>query len=265
MRHSLLTADVSPLIPSDESAILQSQQPATTAVAAAVTSITSEFIHASLVAATQSHHYTESTENTCTSSDISTSYCTIINADCTMSPLLSSSSTRRSRTATCVSAPKMSHSSLATLEYSIHISPRRMTRDLATVFPNKDLSNLLVVPTFQKCHYDMVSWDTEIAKEKDDRLEDVRIRKSELLLLYHDASPGSKAIAMVACWHVEHLESSTECAERKICTTGTRGQVTLSWHLCDLSLNLLIIFISSSYGGRQCYIRDWRGKAIGQI
>lgn len=47
-----------------------------------------------------------------------------------------------------------------------------MTRDLATVFPNKDLSNLLVVPTFQKCKYDMVSWDTEIAKEKDDRLED---------------------------------------------------------------------------------------------
>ncbi|KAK3804591.1 MAG: hypothetical protein J3Q66DRAFT_362244 [Benniella sp.] len=172
MRHSLLTADVSPLIPPDDSTILQSQRPATVAVAAAVTSITSELIHASLVAATQSHHYSESTENTCASSDISTSYCTNMNADCTMPPLLSSSSTRRSRTATCVSAPKMSQSSLATLEYSIHISPRRMTRDLATVFPNKDLSNLLVVPTFQKCHHDMVSWDTEIAKEKDDRLED---------------------------------------------------------------------------------------------
>ncbi|KAF9919017.1 hypothetical protein BX616_002986 [Lobosporangium transversale] len=66
----------------------------------------------------------------------------------------------------------MSTSSLATLEYSIHTSPRRMTRELATVFPSKDLSNLLVVPTFQKCQHDMVAWDAVIAKEKDDRLED---------------------------------------------------------------------------------------------
>ncbi|KAG0306842.1 hypothetical protein BGZ97_000592 [Linnemannia gamsii] len=66
----------------------------------------------------------------------------------------------------------MSETTLATLEYSIHASPRRMTRDLATVFPNKDLSGLLVVPTFQRCQHEMVAWDAEIAKEKDDRLDD---------------------------------------------------------------------------------------------
>ncbi|KAF9173597.1 hypothetical protein BGX20_002734 [Mortierella sp. AD010] len=79
---------------------------------------------------------------------------------------------KSTRSTSCQVAPTMSNSSLATLEYSIHISPRRMTRDLATVFPNQDLSNLLVVPTFQKCKHEMVAWDAEIAKEKDDRLED---------------------------------------------------------------------------------------------
>ncbi|KAG0083107.1 hypothetical protein BGZ92_011080 [Podila epicladia] len=75
---------------------------------------------------------------------------------------------------TCVSQPKMFESSFIELEYSIHVSPKRMTRELLTVFPGKDLTNLLVVPTFQKCGNQMVAWDAAIAKEKDDRLEDAR-------------------------------------------------------------------------------------------
>lgn len=79
---------------------------------------------------------------------------------------------RRANT-TCVSPPKMFESSFIKLEYSIHVSPKRMTRELITVFPGRDLANLLVVPTFQRCGNQMVAWDAAIAKEKDDRLEDV--------------------------------------------------------------------------------------------
>lgn len=156
-------------MPSNQPTILQSPQPASAAVAAAAAAvtITSEFIHASLVvAATESHH-----PSNIESDGASNTRCT---TDYAMQSSINNNA-KRSRATACVSEPKMSRSSLATLEYSVHLSPRRMTRDLATVFPNMDLSNLLVVPTFQKCHYDMVSWDTEIAKEKDDRLEDVRI------------------------------------------------------------------------------------------
>ncbi|KAF9317347.1 hypothetical protein BG003_000868 [Podila horticola] len=78
---------------------------------------------------------------------------------------------RRANT-TCVSPPKMFESSFIKLEYSIHVSPKRMTRELITVFPGRDLANLLVVPTFQRCGNQMVAWDAAIAKEKDDRLED---------------------------------------------------------------------------------------------
>ncbi|KAF9585775.1 hypothetical protein BGW38_000788 [Lunasporangiospora selenospora] len=76
------------------------------------------------------------------------------------------------RGTSCVAEPRMSRSSLATLEYSVHEAPRRMIRELATVFPEKELAGLHVVPTFQKCRHEMVAWDAEIAREKDDRLED---------------------------------------------------------------------------------------------
>ncbi|KAG0228586.1 hypothetical protein BGW42_002076 [Actinomortierella wolfii] len=79
---------------------------------------------------------------------------------------------RRPLPSTCVATPTISTSSLATLEYSAHTCPRRLLRDLTRVFPGVDLTGLLVVPTFQKCQYEMVAWDAEIAKEKDDRLED---------------------------------------------------------------------------------------------
>ncbi|KAG0039803.1 hypothetical protein BGZ82_006656 [Podila clonocystis] len=91
-------------------------------------------------------------------------------AETTSTPTQETKSRRAN--ATCVSPPKMFDSSFIKLEYSIHVSPKRMTRELLTVFPGKDLTNLLIVPTFQKCGNQMVAWDAAIAKEKDDRLED---------------------------------------------------------------------------------------------
>ncbi|KAF9332449.1 hypothetical protein BGZ91_011698 [Linnemannia elongata] len=115
-------------------------------------SFTSELIHASLVAA----------NNSCS-----------VEAFSNNNNINGSSEGRKIRSTSIVVGPKMSETALANLEYSIHVSPRRMTRDLATVFPNKDLSGLLVVPTFQRCKHEMVAWDAEIAKEKDDRLDDL--------------------------------------------------------------------------------------------
>ncbi|KAI1306109.1 hypothetical protein EDD11_004853 [Mortierella claussenii] len=184
MPQAVMTQNPSAMLSADQFTMLHhsSQQSSAATVTA---SLTSEFIHASLVAASSRSQmqpnqrtYTshQDTSMPCYPSNNSTSSASvtsgrensnIININCN-----NSSAAKGKRGVTCVAAPKTSSSTLATLEYSVHISPRRMTRDLATVFPNKDLSNLLVVPTFQKCQYDMVAWDAVIAKEKDDRLED---------------------------------------------------------------------------------------------
>ncbi|KAG0054000.1 hypothetical protein BGZ83_012170 [Gryganskiella cystojenkinii] len=182
MRHSVMTENLSSMSPSDQYLMLRhhsAQQP--TSVAAAT--LTSELIHASLVAAT--HSSLNSNTNTLAGTTANNSACpqpSSTNNTQTSSSSTSSSQTmpttpasttpRNPRNVSCVEGPKISYTSLATLEYSIHVSPRRMTRDLATVFPNRDLSSLLVVPTFQKCNNEMVAWDAEIAKEKDDRLDD---------------------------------------------------------------------------------------------
>ncbi|KAK5829169.1 hypothetical protein F5H01DRAFT_329678 [Linnemannia elongata] len=141
MQHSIIAENLSPLLPSDQFTMMQ--QPSA--------SFTSELIHASLVAA----------NNSCS-----------VEAFNNNNNSNGSSGGRKIRSTSIVVGPKMSETALANLEYSIHVSPRRMTRDLATVFPNKDLSGLLVVPTFQRCKHEMVAWDAEIAKEKDDRLDD---------------------------------------------------------------------------------------------
>ncbi|KAF9923699.1 hypothetical protein FBU30_006230 [Linnemannia zychae] len=146
MQHSVITETLSPLLPAEQFTMMQ--QPSA--------SFTSEFIHASLVAA-----------NSCSTGD---------NFIPTVRDNKSSSNNnngdRKIRSTSIITGPKMSETLLANLEYTIHASPKRMTRDLATVFPNRDLSGLLVVPTFQRCKHEMVVWDAEIAKEKDDRLED---------------------------------------------------------------------------------------------
>ncbi|KAF9189262.1 hypothetical protein BGZ51_008191 [Haplosporangium sp. Z 767] len=177
MRHSLMTENLSPMMPSDQFAMLHhhSQQPSNAAAAATAASLTSELIHASLVAAT--HSTQNAPRTTAARSNISACGLSLSSGNTTAANNKSPENTahlppKMHRSTTCVSAPKILVTSLATLEYSIHVSPRRMTRDLATVFPGKDLSNLLVVPTIQKCNNDMVAWDAAIAKEKDDRLDD---------------------------------------------------------------------------------------------
>ncbi|KAG0339913.1 hypothetical protein BG000_001077 [Podila horticola] len=142
MQHAIMTENLAPLSSSQQYLLLHSSQPS-----AAVT-LTTELLHASLVAATAS-----SQQSNCT-----------VQRQQQERPSL--------RSPSCVLAPRMSTSTLATLEYSVHACPKRMARDLTTVFPGKDLSKLLVVPTFQKCLHEMVAWDAEIAKEKDDRLDD---------------------------------------------------------------------------------------------
>ncbi|KAF8977689.1 hypothetical protein BGZ46_007185 [Entomortierella lignicola] len=157
-----MTENLASTMPSDKFSM--HQQSDSISAATVTASLTSELIHASFVAATQSQQSPQTTQYI---NDTSNNTCgnRIINNS-------NSNSKKFGRSTSCVFAPTMSNSSLATIEYSIHVSPRRMTRDLATVFPNKDLSNLLIVPTFQKCKYEMVAWDAEIAKEKDDRLDD---------------------------------------------------------------------------------------------
>ncbi|KAF9943346.1 hypothetical protein BGZ67_000025 [Mortierella alpina] len=165
MRHSVMTENPSPMMSADQFALRHhhSQQPATTAAAAAAAaaaSLTSGLIHASLVAASSSQSSQSSSTTRC---DINM---TSSNNNTAQQP------PKKPRMPHCIAAPTMSYTTLATLEYSVHVSPKRMIKELSTVFPNRDLSNLLVVPTIQKCNNDMVAWDAEIAKEKDDRLDD---------------------------------------------------------------------------------------------
>ncbi|KAL1925755.1 uncharacterized protein VTP21DRAFT_638 [Calcarisporiella thermophila] len=57
------------------------------------------------------------------------------------------------------------------LEYSIHSCPRRLVSEIKYVFPNIELEQLLIVPTFQRTRYDLVEWGEPVAKEKDEKLE----------------------------------------------------------------------------------------------
>ncbi|KAF9383455.1 hypothetical protein CPB97_006444 [Podila verticillata] len=114
--------------------------------------------------------------NTLASSSISLDAMQPVEKNSSITETTTTNSTQETKSrranATIVSPPKMFECSFIKLEYSIHVSPKRMTRELFTVFPGKDLANLLVVPTFQKCGHQMVAYDATIAKEKDDRLED---------------------------------------------------------------------------------------------
>ncbi|KAF9951861.1 hypothetical protein BGZ72_006713 [Mortierella alpina] len=185
MRHSVMTENPSPLLSADQFTMRHhhSQQPVATATAAAAAaSLTSGLIHASLVAASTSQSSQpsqnnvralgNSNSNTSSSNSSSTIGCDINMNSGNINNNTAQQPAKKPRMPHCVAAPTMSYTTLATLEYSVHVSPKRMTKELTTVFPNRDLSNLLVVPTIQKCNNNMVAWDAEIAKEKDDRLDD---------------------------------------------------------------------------------------------
>ncbi|KAF9425642.1 hypothetical protein BGZ94_007357 [Podila epigama] len=151
-----MTENLAPLSSSQQfNMLMHTSQPSTV-------TLTTELLHASLVAASTHCAKSNGVSNNNANNTTTTTHDVQNN--------VVSRPTKRSPS--CILNPRMSNSTLATLEYSVHNCPRRMARDLATVFPGKDLSKLLVVPTIQKCIYEMVAWDAEIAKEKDDRLED---------------------------------------------------------------------------------------------
>eukprot|EP00882_Tetradesmus_deserticola_P028637 GHRQ01031906.1.p1 GENE.GHRQ01031906.1~~GHRQ01031906.1.p1 ORF type:complete len:178 (+),score=14.11 GHRQ01031906.1:42-575(+) len=61
--------------------------------------------------------------------------------------------------------------SLWGMEYSVHACPPAMTREIQSVFPDVDLSGMLVVPTCQQADYDLVRTGEKVELEKDRLLE----------------------------------------------------------------------------------------------
>ncbi|KAF9357077.1 hypothetical protein BGX26_004286 [Mortierella sp. AD094] len=117
-----MTENLASMMPSDQFTMMHhSQQSDSAATAAAVTSLTSELIHASFVAATQTSQAQQNTQYTNDSPS---------NGSCGLNTTGNSNNSNNATT-------------------------KKST-----------------LPTFQKCQYEMVAWDAEIAKEKDDRLDD---------------------------------------------------------------------------------------------
>ncbi len=56
-------------------------------------------------------------------------------------------------------------------EYSVHLAPRGLVRDLPTVFPGIDLAGLHVIPTFQKASIELLHYGEKESLEKDRLLE----------------------------------------------------------------------------------------------
>ena len=61
------------------------------------------------------------------------------------------------------------------LQVSVHECPRAIRRELALVLPGVDTEGLLVVPTCQRAAMDLVNVGPDVAQEKDDLLERVRV------------------------------------------------------------------------------------------
>lgn len=57
------------------------------------------------------------------------------------------------------------------IEYSVHKVLPRMKEDLQRVFPDVDITNCLIIPTFQKCNCDLVASGPVADAEKDRLLE----------------------------------------------------------------------------------------------
>ena len=52
-------------------------------------------------------------------------------------------------------------------EISVHAMPKSLTREVRHVFPQVELTNLLLLPTLQRSKYDLVTWGGDIDVEKD--------------------------------------------------------------------------------------------------
>lgn len=61
--------------------------------------------------------------------------------------------------------------SLWNMEYSVHACPPAMAREVQSVFPDVNLSGMLIVPTCQQADYDLVRTGEKIDTEKDRLLE----------------------------------------------------------------------------------------------
>lgn len=59
------------------------------------------------------------------------------------------------------------------LDISAHVCPKRFVKELQYVFPNSDLTNVIVIPTMQFAKNELVNIGDEIEVEKDRLLERV--------------------------------------------------------------------------------------------
>lgn len=64
----------------------------------------------------------------------------------------------------------LSHT-FSNLEYSVHVAPRGLVRDISSIFPGVTLDGLRIIPTFQKASAELLEYGEVQAREKDRLLE----------------------------------------------------------------------------------------------
>jgi Methylmalonic aciduria and homocystinuria type D protein len=69
------------------------------------------------------------------------------------------------------------------LDISAHICPKRFIKELQYVFPNCDLTNVIVIPTMQFAKNELVNIGDEIEVEKDRLLERVSENSAHKILV----------------------------------------------------------------------------------
>lgn len=65
------------------------------------------------------------------------------------------------------------YTSAINLEISLHSCDASFQRELRHIFQNVDLNNVLILPTIQRSHYDLVTFGEEVDDHKDFLLENV--------------------------------------------------------------------------------------------
>jgi len=57
------------------------------------------------------------------------------------------------------------------IEYSVHVAPRSMKRDLSSVLPGVKVESVLIIPCSQRAGLDLMNIGSDVADEKDRLLE----------------------------------------------------------------------------------------------
>jgi hypothetical protein len=57
------------------------------------------------------------------------------------------------------------------IEYSVHVAPRSMRRDLSSVLPGVKIESVLIIPCSQRAAIDLMNIGSDVADEKDRLLE----------------------------------------------------------------------------------------------